>query len=241
MKKLFMLLIMMAALFVVSCTTTTYGNGNGTGSTLVGTTWTGTDSYGAIITITFTDAVNGTGNVIYNGAPFATLKFTYSMKDVSNGSGAIIETTTAGKTEVYSFSFIYISNELFVTAPDYFDGTIKFTRSGGQGGGGGTTASLVGTSWQWGDISDFYIIVTFTSASEGTATLYDGGRVWLIYSITYTMSGANTGSGIISGRYEDGSAVSEPFSFVISGNNMQVIGPDPDTPGQQVTYIFTKQ
>ena len=107
--------------------------------------------------------------------------------------------------------------------------------------GGGTGSTLVGTTWEWGEISDFHIIVTLTSASGGTATLYDGGRVWLIYSITYTMSGANTGSGIISGRDEDGSAVSEPFSFVISGNNMQVIGPDPDTPNEQYTYIFTKQ
>lgn len=224
-----MLLIMVAALFVVSCTTTTYGNGNGTGSTLVGTTWTGTDSFGAIITITFTDAVNGTGNVIYNGAPFATLKFTYSMKDVSNGSGAIIETTTAGKTEVYSFSFIYINNELFVTAPDYFDGTIKFTRSGGQGGGGGSVtpggdtpgSSLVGTTWRWTeDEPDEYTQIKFETASTGSGFSYDEGEVYDSFNFTYTMSSATAGSGTLYRTDYYGQTQFVPFTFTVIGNDL---------------------
>ena len=244
MKKLLLLLSVVSALFMVSCNTITYGNGSGTGSTLVGTTWTGADSYGAVITITFTDAVNGTGNVMYNGAPYATLKFTYAMKDVSNGSGAIIETTTAGKTEVHSFSFIFINNELYVTAPGYFEGTIKFTSSGGQNGGGnngGTTNSLVGTTWKWmEDEDDEFVIITFTSASAGTAIEYDGGKIDMTFSFTYSMTSTTTGSGTMSAKDYYGNVSNLPFSFVISGNNMVFTGQNPA--GEQLfTYIFIKQ
>ena len=226
MKKIILLLSIVAAFFVSSCTNVANTGQQTPGSALIGTTWSATNNYGAVITITFADANTGSGNVIYGGAPYATLKFTYSMKDVANGSGALIETTTAGKTEVYSFSFIYMDGDLYVTIPDYLDGTMKFTQvnnnqGANQGGNnGGTTNSLVGTSWKWmEDEADEWVILSFTNATTGTFTQYDEGQPIATGSFTYTMTNETTGTGTLYQTYM-GEVITYQIEFVIVGNQM---------------------
>lgn len=228
MKKyiIFIATAVAVALGVLACTTISNG-GQGSGSPLIGT-WTGTDSDGAIVTLTFTDATNGTGTVVYGGVTVATLKLTCTMTDATSGAGAVIITNPSyGKQEVESFTFTIVGNQLFVSMPD---GDVVLTRTGGQPSSGTGTnpglnpgQGLVGTTWRWTeDESDEYTQIKFETASTGSGFIYDydEGEVFASFNFTYTMSSATAGSGTLYMTDYYGQTQSVPFTFTVIGNDL---------------------
>lgn len=243
MKKLFALISIVMAFFAMSCTSISTSGGNGTVNGLAGTTWTGTDRDGAVITITFTDAVNGSGNVMYGGQQMGTLKFTYTMKDVSNGTGAIVYTQSSGRTEVYSFSLIYIDGVLYVTIPDMSSSAITFSRVNNQGTnpGGSGTNGLAGTSWRYAENaqSDEWVTITFSATDlSGTGAIWDEGYKEGEFSFVYSMQNANQGTGTVYMRDYYNQLQQVPFTFTLVGTTLYVTA---TIEGRQTTMNFVKQ
>ena len=235
MKKIILLITAAMAVVLGMSACTNANNGSSSSNPLIGT-WTGTESEGVTVTLTFTDATQGSGTATYGGSVVATIQISYAMKDATTGAGvAILTDTSEGYSEkvVESFTFTLMGNQLVVNTQS--KGTIIFTKTGGSVTPG---SSLVGTVWRYmedAEEPDEYVQLSFDSASTGKALSYDGGRVRFNIDFTYTFITETTGSGLLY-MPMSGEIQAVPFTFSLIGTSLYVRA----NMGETYTYSFVK-
>lgn len=240
MKKIILLITAAMAVVLGMSACTNANNGSSSSNPLIGT-WTGTESEGVTVTLTFTDATQGSGTATYGGSVVATIQISYAMKDATTGAGvAILTDTSEGYSEkvVESFTFTLMGNQLVVNMQSM--GTIIFTKTGGSVTPGGDTpgSSLVGTVWRYmedAEEPDEYVQLSFDSASSGKALSYDDGRVEANIDFTYTFITETTGSGLLY-MPMSGEIQAVPFTFSLIGTSLYVTA----NMGETYTYKFVK-